>query len=86
MTSLAAFVVTLLFLISHYQIALNTNSGKCYSDFKDVFIYLFIIEIMNGLLCFLTAASTFTLHLQLFSGNRAKYFSYKDEPDIKIRM
>jgi hypothetical protein len=85
-TSLAGFAGTLTFSVQHYQTALNTNSGKCYSDFKDVFIYLFIVESINGLLCFLTAASTFTLYLQLFTVNPAKYFSYKDEPDIKIRM
>ena len=85
-TSLAGFAGTLTFSIKHYQTALSNNSGRCFSDFKDVFITIFIVECLNGLMCFLTAASTFTLYLQLFTVNPAKYFSYKEEPDIKIRM
>lgn len=72
--SFGGFAATLTFAIKHYQTAISTNGGRCYFDFQDIFISIFVVICINGMISFVSGASTFALYLQLFAVNPSKYF------------
>ena len=80
---LISVIATLYLTVKQYQNALLQG---CFDEQKNIFIEIFVIICFNGVLVFIMGLSTFSLSIQLFAVNPSRYFYYRDEPDIKIKM
>eukprot|EP00347_Sterkiella_histriomuscorum_P017465 403349261 len=79
---LISVVITLYFSIVRLQ---DANQQSCYDDNSAIFIQIFVVIGINAVILVTQVTAIVTLSIQLF-GQPKRFFYFKHEKDVKIRL